>query len=278
MPALPPRARSAGRGRNGRQPAARSIPLTFPARSRTSTPTFRSASRSPRGDIATRRRLALAASAGFCVACAGARRFDRRRRDHEQRHARSAPPRPSRQQPCRPATGDTRCLTVAARQDLLEVFDDGRDTPYAHCACLNFSPARATPETAGSALAPPGSRQQSSPNASAPAPHARRASAPLAEYVPCARRRRRIPTPATRAGQTPSHGPAARQASARTAVGAPPGQAATDSRAYSLRHAFGQTVRTNQHEILSYTPESAPARNSERADVISPIRGWPWGA
>ena len=41
-----------------------------------------------------------------------------------------------------PASGDTRCLAVEARQDLLEVFDDGRDTAVAYCGCLRFAPVR----------------------------------------------------------------------------------------------------------------------------------------
>ena len=30
-----------------------------------------------------------------------------------------------------PASGDTRCLAVEDRRDLLDVFDDGRDGPWA---------------------------------------------------------------------------------------------------------------------------------------------------
>ena len=41
-----------------------------------------------------------------------------------------------------PGSGDTRCLAAEAHQDLLEAFDDGRDTAYAYCACLRFIPAR----------------------------------------------------------------------------------------------------------------------------------------
>ena len=44
-----------------------------------------------------------------------------------------------------PDTGDIRCLAVEARDDLLEVFDDDRDTAYAYCACLRFTEARPDP-------------------------------------------------------------------------------------------------------------------------------------
>ena len=37
-----------------------------------------------------------------------------------------------------PASGDTRCLAVEDRHDLLDVFDNGRDGPIAHCACLAY--------------------------------------------------------------------------------------------------------------------------------------------
>jgi hypothetical protein len=40
-----------------------------------------------------------------------------------------------------PSTGDTRCLAVEDRRDLLAVFDDGRDTAYGYCACLHFRAA-----------------------------------------------------------------------------------------------------------------------------------------
>jgi hypothetical protein len=40
-----------------------------------------------------------------------------------------------------PSSGDTRCLAVEHRRDLLAVFDDGRDTAYGYCACLRFQPA-----------------------------------------------------------------------------------------------------------------------------------------
>jgi hypothetical protein len=49
-----------------------------------------------------------------------------------------------------PASGDTRCLVVNERARLTHVFDDGRDTAYAYCACLRFTPADepgATPAT-----------------------------------------------------------------------------------------------------------------------------------
>ena len=39
-----------------------------------------------------------------------------------------------------PASGDTRCLAVEDRRDLLAVFDDGRDIAYADCACLRSPP------------------------------------------------------------------------------------------------------------------------------------------
>ncbi len=44
-----------------------------------------------------------------------------------------------------PATGDTRCLVVGERPRLEHVFDDGRDTVHADCACLSFTPAREIP-------------------------------------------------------------------------------------------------------------------------------------
>ena len=37
-----------------------------------------------------------------------------------------------------PASGDTRCLAVEDRHDLLDVFDDGRDGPIGYCACLAY--------------------------------------------------------------------------------------------------------------------------------------------
>ena len=40
------------------------------------------------------------------------------------------------------ASGDTRCLAVEDRRDLLEVFDDGRDGPIGYCACLAYRPAQ----------------------------------------------------------------------------------------------------------------------------------------
>lgn len=36
------------------------------------------------------------------------------------------------------ARGDTRCLIVAAREDLVDVFDDGRVTPHGMCGCPRF--------------------------------------------------------------------------------------------------------------------------------------------
>ena len=43
-----------------------------------------------------------------------------------------------------PDSGDTRCLAVEAREDLLSVFDDGRDGAYGYCACLRFTHAQST--------------------------------------------------------------------------------------------------------------------------------------
>lgn len=40
-----------------------------------------------------------------------------------------------------PAGGDTRCLDVEDRRDLLDVFDNGRDGPLAYCVCLAYRPA-----------------------------------------------------------------------------------------------------------------------------------------
>ena len=37
-----------------------------------------------------------------------------------------------------PATGDSRCLVVEDRRDLLDVFDDGRDSASGYCGCLRF--------------------------------------------------------------------------------------------------------------------------------------------
>jgi len=45
-----------------------------------------------------------------------------------------------------PENGDTRCLAVEARGDLLEVFDGGRDTAHAYCARLRFTEARPEPD------------------------------------------------------------------------------------------------------------------------------------
>ena len=41
-----------------------------------------------------------------------------------------------------PGSGDTRCLAVEAREDLIAVFDDGRDTDHGYCACLRFTEPR----------------------------------------------------------------------------------------------------------------------------------------
>jgi len=32
-------------------------------------------------------------------------------------------------------------LAVEAREDLIDVFDDGRDTAYGHCTCPRFTEA-----------------------------------------------------------------------------------------------------------------------------------------
>ncbi len=39
-------------------------------------------------------------------------------------------------------SGDTRCLAVEAREDLISAFDDGRDGAYGYCACLRFTGAQ----------------------------------------------------------------------------------------------------------------------------------------
>ena len=36
-------------------------------------------------------------------------------------------------------SGDTRCLAVEHRDDLIQAFDDGRDDDSAYCACLRFT-------------------------------------------------------------------------------------------------------------------------------------------
>ena len=41
-----------------------------------------------------------------------------------------------------PDSDDTRCLAVETRDDLLQVFDDGRGIADAYCACLRFTEAR----------------------------------------------------------------------------------------------------------------------------------------
>ena len=41
-----------------------------------------------------------------------------------------------------PGSGDTRCLAVEAREDLVYVLDDGRETEHAYCACLRFIDAK----------------------------------------------------------------------------------------------------------------------------------------
>ena len=44
-----------------------------------------------------------------------------------------------------PASGDTRCLAVEAREDLLYVFDDDRESTYSYCACLRFTESQPHP-------------------------------------------------------------------------------------------------------------------------------------
>ena len=44
-----------------------------------------------------------------------------------------------------PDSGDTRCLVVEAREDLLSLFDDGRDGAYGYCGCLRFTDAQPSP-------------------------------------------------------------------------------------------------------------------------------------
>ena len=44
----------------------------------------------------------------------------------------------------KPSSGDTRCLAVEDRRDLLAVFDDGCTATYGYCACLRFKPATTT--------------------------------------------------------------------------------------------------------------------------------------
>jgi len=39
-----------------------------------------------------------------------------------------------------PASADTRCLVVEDRQDLLGVFDDGREHELGYCACRRYRP------------------------------------------------------------------------------------------------------------------------------------------
>jgi len=39
------------------------------------------------------------------------------------------------------STGDTRCLAIEDRRDLLSIFDDGGSAAHAYCACLRFHPA-----------------------------------------------------------------------------------------------------------------------------------------
>jgi hypothetical protein len=49
------------------------------------------------------------------------------------------------------ANGDTRCLAVEDRRDLLDVFDDGRDSPIGYCACLAYRPAQPGENDSGAA-------------------------------------------------------------------------------------------------------------------------------
>lgn len=51
-----------------------------------------------------------------------------------------------------PASGDTRCLAVEDRRDLLETFDDGRDGPIGYCACLAYRPATPAENDGGSGV------------------------------------------------------------------------------------------------------------------------------
>jgi hypothetical protein len=48
-----------------------------------------------------------------------------------------------------PDSGDTRCLAVETREDLLYVFDDGRDGrdgAYGYCGCLRFTETQPDPD------------------------------------------------------------------------------------------------------------------------------------
>jgi hypothetical protein len=47
-----------------------------------------------------------------------------------------------REQHADAASGDTRCLVVAERERLTDVFDDGREGQLGYCACLGFREAR----------------------------------------------------------------------------------------------------------------------------------------
>jgi hypothetical protein len=47
-----------------------------------------------------------------------------------------------------PASGDTRCLAVEARDDLIAVFDDGRHHDVGYCVCLRFTAAHPNPPRA----------------------------------------------------------------------------------------------------------------------------------
>jgi len=45
-----------------------------------------------------------------------------------------------------PDSGDTRCLAVEAREDLISALDDGRDGAYGYCARLRLTPAQPSRE------------------------------------------------------------------------------------------------------------------------------------
>ncbi len=64
-----------------------------------------------------------------------------------------------------PGSGDTRCLVVEAREDLLSVFDDGRDGANGYCACLRFTPAQPTLPNRATLPTSPGRQRGGSPRA-----------------------------------------------------------------------------------------------------------------
>jgi hypothetical protein len=90
------------------------------------------------------------------------------------------------------ASGDTRCLAVEARQDLLEVFDDGRDTAVAYCGCVRFTPARPLSEPRSCCYSPRRPSRRCAPtgaNGSATAPSTfAEASTPVPPAPSCASR------------------------------------------------------------------------------------------